>query len=123
MRRRRNWQFWLTRNRVVLALYWLAEPDGLICLATPEQIAGSAGRSVQTVREQLRDLRFAGLIYLLGPIVPGDFRWAKVLMDHPDADALIRGHRPDWRGIEAALAELRALEQNQILGSGYDPFS
>src|SRR3954452_465301 len=74
--------------RVLLAVYWLADRQGLLCGATLREIARAAGCSPSTAHKQLRRLEGAGIIEELRR-GPGGRR-TLLLLDHRDADLIRR---------------------------------
>src|SRR4051794_34569352 len=91
--RRCYFEHMLTRNRVILAIYRLSGPEGLTCEATTAEIAAEAGRTVETVRRHLQELKAEGQVFDLGLWnmprgVDGRRvllrRRLLVLMDHPE---------------------------------------
>jgi hypothetical protein len=80
----------LSIQRVLLAVYWLADADGLYCAATNAEIAQAAGRGVQKTQEILGELLRGGHLGW-SPQGNGIRRRVFVLMDHPDAEAAMAG--------------------------------
>ena len=74
----------MNTDRVLLALYWLADAEGLYCHGTDRQLAEAAGRSVSTVRTHLRALQDAG--HVAAWWGREKIRHPAILLDHPDAD-------------------------------------
>lgn len=85
----------LTYQRVLLAVYALADDKGLVCAATDKAIAAAAGRNVSTIRPYLRELAEAGVIALY-PCDGGGGHWPLVLLDHPEAEAAKRQIRREY---------------------------
>jgi len=75
-------------NRVLLALYWLADDEGLICAATNAGIARAAGVSAATVGNCLRNLESEGTVAVYAD--KGLPCRVIVLLDHPEAATLVR---------------------------------
>jgi hypothetical protein len=75
----------MTRQRVLLAVYWLSDADGLYCDATNAEIARVADRGVQKVQAVLGDLLRDGSLGWTGR--EGVRGRVLVLMDHENAEA------------------------------------
>jgi hypothetical protein len=95
----------LARNRVVLAVSWLADGAGLRCTAGNAEIARQAGLPLNAAVRQLHVLERDGALATLRPGRAARRRTI-VLMDHPDAETAVRnlcrdGYRPGPHTEEA----------------------
>ena len=92
---------WRNHQKVVMAIYWLAEPDGVRCYATWRELADETGLGEDTVRLYVRRLEEAGIVRV-PRVRDRPNRRTIVLMDHPEAadylDHLSRSrNREPWR--------------------------
>jgi hypothetical protein len=118
MRGRRTLQSTHSYNRVLLAVYWLAE-DGTVCMETDQVIAREAGRSVETTRRYLRELEQGGVIAIFSRHARTGFVRQIVLLDHPDAPVYVEhfnnfkytvSRRSEW---VSAWAEQRLRKEDE----------
>jgi DNA-binding IclR family transcriptional regulator len=78
-----------TFGKVVLALYRLADEQGLTCKATGNEIAAAAGVAPSTVSRCLRHLEALGDLEVYGDARAPHGR-TLLLMDHPAAECFRR---------------------------------
>lgn len=95
---RRKVQALIRRNRVLVALHLLGDPEGLVCEATNEHIARQAGLTVESTRRTLHELERDRTVVALAA-GKGYPRRVIVFADHPGAHAFVycrlrRGQRP-----------------------------
>ena len=75
---------WRNHQKVLMAVYWLSEPDGLRCYATWPALARETGLNSETVKNYVRRLEKAGVIKI--PMIRDRInRRTIVLLDHSDA--------------------------------------
>jgi hypothetical protein len=77
---------YLARQRVVLAIYRLADDDGLFCWATNQELAVEAKLGAETIREHLHELEREGAVVTFRNSSSNSHRRQTVLMDHPTAE-------------------------------------
>jgi hypothetical protein len=75
-------------RKVLLATYWSADATGLLCAASNEEIAKVAGVTTDTARAYIRDMANEGTLAVFGD--EGLPCRVIVLLDHPDAPALVK---------------------------------
>ncbi len=92
-------------QRVLLAVYWTAEPQGLLCASTNVEIAAAAGVGVETVRKYIHAMEAD---WTIATFEPGGERHRRlvVIMDHPLAEKVISTARDTGRrfGHHTAIA-------------------
>jgi hypothetical protein len=78
--------------KVLLAVHWLADEEGLSCSATNAEIAACAGLSAETVKSCLFRLESDRVVAWAADQCPGRRR-ILVFLDHPDAGDFVSPDR------------------------------
>jgi hypothetical protein len=103
----------MSYQRVLLAIYWLADDLGLVCAATNAQIARAAGRGVETVQGCLREMGRDGTVTALGH-ADGLPKRVLVLMDTPGGHAYVEHTRNRGpRAVRESAAKVRAMRRRR----------
>ena len=93
-------------QRVLLAIYRLADDDGLFCRATNMEIAAEAGLGIDTVRGHIHELERSRDLTTFSNAGSNSHRREMILMDNPAAgeavESLLRAGR--WLGRHSADA-------------------
>ena len=102
----RNKRVQRSRQKVLLAIYWLADEDGLYCHATNAELAKAAGVGVETVRGYLHGMEHDGTVVTFGSRRSGTYRRLMILMDHPAAEAHVESALQGGRqlGLHTGIA-------------------
>lgn len=77
-----------TYESVLLAIYGLADAEGLLCKASNAELAKASGRAVDTVKSCLARMESSGDIFMLRPAGGGPMR-SIVLLDNPNSGRVI----------------------------------
>jgi hypothetical protein len=88
----------IRRNRVVLALHWLADAQGLFCMATNAELARAAGLGVEMFRSLLHGMELRREVAAFSG---RGGRRTLILMSHPTGPMMVRkffeaGNPPEW---------------------------
>lgn len=109
---RQQYQRWRQYQDALLAVYWLAEPDGVRCYASIAELASQARMKPGTARRQVERLKADDVVMrTLYPDKGG--RRALALLDHPEAFDYLRTNADYWGPLsyQVVLNRRRAADR------------
>ena len=108
----KQYQSWRQYQDALLAVYWLAEPDGVRCYASIAELATQARMKPGAARRQIERLKDVDVV--MRTLYPDrGARRALVLLDHPEALDYLRTNADYWGPLsyQAVLNRRRAADR------------